>query len=114
MARSAWGADLSRFRRSHRGVAGSYLLAVIVVLIGLGLGALGNVLSTSWPQLAIIGPIIVGLGVGIGMLGGGVVNPAAYVIVIPGVILLLIAINVWNLWGLHSIGLTTIAPTVGP
>lgn len=80
-----------------------YIGSVALLLTGLVMGALGHA-DASFAYLGIYGPILIGLAVGVGMVGGGVSYPPAYLL-LPVLIGVLIAINYYDVFGLARYGL---------
>lgn len=84
--------------------AGVYIAATAALLIGIALGVIGHIENSGF-EIRTFGAVFIGLGVGLGMFGGNVRSHLAYVIVIPLVIALWLAIYVWNIGGLGNLGL---------
>lgn len=86
------------------GVSPIYVVAVALVLTGVAMNVIGHEFP-SFNYLEIFGPVVFAAGIAVGMFGGGVMSPLAYVIVIPALIGILIAVNYFNIFNLGHYGL---------
>lgn len=81
-----------------------YLAAVAAFLTGLGLLIYGHTVGGgAWGT--IIGPLVIGIAVGIGMIGGGVRNPYALTVLPLLVGIGLVLVDHFNIFGINTWGL---------